>query len=78
MARSDVPAGVRGDVIVQITVDVLGNVAGSRLVRGMGYGIEDKVMATVQSWRFLPATRDGRPVTSLHDVHFHYPPLPRA
>ena len=78
VARSDVPDGVQGDVVVQITVDVLGNVAGSRLVRGMGYGIEEKVMATVQNWHFLPATRDGRAVTSLHDVHFHYPPLPRA
>ena len=78
VARSDVPDGVQGDVVVQITVDVLGYVAGSRLVRGMGYGIEEKVMATVLNWHFLPATRDGRAVTSLHDVHFHYPPLPRA
>jgi hypothetical protein len=31
------------------------------------------VMATLRNWQFRPATMDGVPVVSKHDVHFHFP-----
>lgn len=71
--RSEVPSGVQGDVVVEITIDAQGNVVEERLLRGLGYGIDEKVIAAVRGWHFRPATRNGRPIPSKHDVLYHFP-----
>ena len=73
VSSADVPNGIHGDVIVEVTIDPQGNVVDTRLVQGMGYGIEQKVLAVLHSWHFHPATRDGVTIASQHIVHFHYP-----
>jgi TonB family protein len=73
VARSDLPAGVQGDVIVEVTIDADGNVAGLKLTQGIGYGIDEKVLAVLRQWHFRPATRNGFNIASQHLVHFHYP-----
>jgi len=73
VSRADFPQGFSGDVIVEVTIDKLGNVIGLRLLRGVGNTIDDKVMATLRNWRYKPATMDGEPIAEKHDVHFHYP-----
>lgn len=73
VSRGDLPAGVQGDVIVQVTIDPQGNVVETRLIQGIGYGIEQKVLDVLQRWRFHPAVRDGVNIASQHIVHFHYP-----
>lgn len=71
--RSSIPSGVQGDVVVEITIDVEGNVVEERLLKGLGYGIDEKVIAAVRGWRFRPATRNGVPIPSKHDVLYHFP-----
>ncbi len=73
VTRGDLPAGVQGDVIVEVTIDADGNVVQTKLVQGIGYGVEQKVLAILQQWRFHPAMRDGVTIASQHLVHFHYP-----
>jgi len=73
VTRADIPAGVHGDVIVEVTIDSQGNITEMKLLQGIGYGIEQKVLAVLQHWRFHPAVRDGVTIASQHIVHFHYP-----
>ncbi|HZP22777.1 MAG TPA: TonB family protein [Terriglobales bacterium] len=73
VSSADVPAGVHGDVVVEVTIDSQGNVIDTRLLQGIGYGIEQKVLAVLPRWRFHPAMRDGVTIASQHIVHFHYP-----
>lgn len=73
VSRSEIPPGVTGDVIVEVTIDSTGIVTETKLLKGLGFGIEEKVIAAVQRWRFRPATRDGEPIPSKQDVHFHFP-----
>ena len=73
IARSDLPAGVSGDVIVEVTIDEQGNVTGLKLTQGIGYGIDEKVLEVLRQWRFRPASRNGFNIASQHLVHFHYP-----
>lgn len=73
VARADLPAGVEGDVIVEVTIDAQGNVVETKLLQGIGYGVEQKVLAVLQRWHFRPAMRDGVTISSQHIVHFHYP-----
>jgi TonB family protein len=71
--RWDAPSGVQGDVVVEITIDVQGNVTETRLLEGVGYGIDQKVIAAAREWHFRPATRNGIAVPSKQDYRFHFP-----
>ena len=73
ITHSALPPGVTGEVIVEVTIDKAGNVIDTRLLQGMGYGIEQKVLAILSTWHFRPATQDGQPIASKQDVHFHLP-----
>ena len=71
--RSELPSGLQGDVIVEITIDAQGNVVQERLLQGLGHGVDERVIAVLRDWRFHPATRNGVAIPSKHDVHFHFP-----
>lgn len=73
VSRSELPPGVAGDVIVEVTIDSAGNVVSKKLLQSIGYGIDEKVMAVLENWHFRPATFNGAPVASRQDVHFHFP-----
>lgn len=73
ISRAELPSGVQGDVIVEVTIDENGNVVETRLIHGIGYGIEDRVLATLRQWHFRPASKDGVTIASQHIVTFHYP-----
>ncbi|MGH9513778.1 MAG: energy transducer TonB [Terriglobales bacterium] len=71
--RSDIPSGVAGDVVVEVTIDEKGNVANTKVLESLGYGLEDKVLEALKNWRFTPATMNGVAIASRQDVHFHFP-----
>ena len=73
VVRSELPAGLQGDVVVEVTIDASGNVVETRVVQAIGHGIDEKIVSALRQWRFQPATLDGTPVASKHDVHFHFP-----
>jgi periplasmic protein TonB len=68
-----IPSGVQGTVIVEVTIDALGNVTETKVLKGLGHGIEEKVVAALRNWRFRPAMMDGRAIPSQQDVYFHFP-----
>ncbi|HKE32067.1 MAG TPA: TonB family protein [Candidatus Angelobacter sp.] len=73
VSKSEIPAGIEGDVIVEITIDEQGNVIGAKLLKGLGYGIDEKILATVRNnWHYRPATRDGVPIPSKYDARWHF------
>jgi len=73
VARSELPRDLKGDVIVEVTIDAQGNVVETRIVQAIGHGIDEKVVAALRQWHYQPATLDGVPVASKHDVYFHFP-----
>ena len=72
VAGQDV-AGLAGDVIVEITIDEVGNVVEMRLLQSINPAVDQRVMAVLQRWHFSPATRDGVPIPSKQDVYYHFP-----
>jgi len=73
VARAELPRNLQGDVIIEVTIDAQGNVVETRILQAIGHGIDEKIMATLRQWHYQPATLDGVPVASRHDVHFHFP-----
>ncbi len=71
--RTALPRDLVGDVVIEVTIDSQGNVVETKIVQAIGHGIDEKVEETLRRWHFQPATLDGTPVASKHDVHFHFP-----
>jgi TonB family protein len=71
--RAELPRDLVGDVVIEVTIDSQGNVVETKIVQAIGHGIDEKIEATLRRWHYQPATLDGAPVASKHDVHFHFP-----
>ncbi len=71
--RAELPRDLVGDVVIEVTIDSEGNVVETKIVQAVDHGIAEKIEATLRRWRYQPATLDGTPVASHHDVHFHFP-----
>jgi protein TonB len=42
------------------------------VVHSLGPAIDNAVIATVNQWLYTPAMKDGVPVPSVEELHFHY------
>lgn len=72
---SHLPHGTQGDVVMDVTIDPTGQVADLQILQTLGYGVDGAVADTVRTWKFSPATKDGVPVASVQELHFHYGPV---
>ncbi len=73
ITRAKLPDWLRGDVIVEVTIDEQGQVVKTVVLATVGFGLEDTIVDTLKRWRFSPATIDGIAVASRQDVYFHFP-----
>ena len=73
IVRAKLPEWIRGDVIVEVTIDDKGNVIDTRVLQTVGFGLDQVIVSTLRQWRYIPARVDGVAVASREDVHFHFP-----
>lgn len=69
----DLLEGMMGDVVVEITIDRDGNIIEMKLLQSFRPAVDQIVLAALEKWHFLPATRNGTPIPSKQDVHYHFP-----
>lgn len=69
---SILPPGTSGNVVVDITIDSTGRVTQAHLVKGLGSSIDKTVLATLQTWTFTPATRNGQVTATEEEVMVHF------
>ena len=55
-------ARLQGVVIVEAIVDEQGVVTNARVLKGLPLGLDQKAIEAVQTWKFKPATLEGKPV----------------
>jgi len=63
---------IRGDVLMEIVVKRDGTVSDVRVLRGLGYGLDERAVEAVKQWSFNPATRKGVPVDVLVEVAMEF------
>jgi len=61
-------ARVEGTVVVEATIDRGGNVVDTKVLRDPGMGCGDAVVEAVRTWRYRPASFNGRPVSIILTV----------
>lgn len=71
--RTRLPEWIRGDVVVEVAISDKGDVLETRVLKSLGFGLDDVIVDTLRRWRYQPAKVDGVPVASKHDVYFHFP-----
>ena len=59
-------------VVVDVVVDALGQVVSAKLVKGSGTKLDQIVMETVKTWRFQPATVNGKAVPTEAELIFPF------
>jgi TonB family protein len=65
-------AKVEGNVIVQAHVDADGNFTVLKVIKGLGYGLDENALAALQHWRFSPAMRDGERVSVIAEIEIPF------
>ena len=53
---------IPGNIVISLYVDLQGMPRDIRVVRGVGHGMDEQAVATVQQYRFKPGTKNGEPV----------------
>jgi protein TonB len=69
---SVLPHGTRGDIVIDVVIDEDGKVVDTQVDQGLGHGVDEAVMAILQTWTFTPATKAGKPVASKQQLLFHF------
>lgn len=60
---------VEGEVLLDVVFEASGSLHINRLVKGLGYGLDDNALAAAQRIQFHPARRDGQPYDCAALVH---------
>jgi TonB family protein len=66
-------ARLEGSVMLQAIVRKNGSVDSFKVVRGLGYGLDDSAIQTIaDKWRFKPATKNGVPVDFITNIEVNF------
>jgi TonB family protein len=63
---------IEGDVLVKVLFTASGEVRVERVVRGLGYGLDESAETAARQIRFKPAEQDGRPVDYAAIAHITF------
>lgn len=65
-------AAFQGTVVLVIKVDVDGRAKEVRLLRSIGFGLDEKAVNAVQAWEFEPGQKNGEPVPVCAEVEVNF------
>jgi TonB family protein len=57
-----------GEVVLQIIVNSDGTPRVTKVVRPLGFGLDEKAVEAVSQWRFIPGTKAGAPVNAMASI----------
>lgn len=65
-------ANYQGTVVLWAIIGADGTISTLRVSRPLGMGLDERALAVVRTWRFEPATKDGRPVAVQINVEVNF------
>jgi TonB family protein len=63
---------IEGDVLLQVVFSATGQVQVEKVIRGLGYGLDEAAQAAAHQIQFKPARQDGQPVDFSGIVHITF------
>ncbi len=65
-------ARIEGEVLLEVVFTASGQVQVVRVVKGLGYGLDESAQAAAHQIQFRPATQNGQPIDSNAIVHITF------
>lgn len=63
-----VDANIEGQVVIMLNIGANGQVTKAKVIRGLGYGLDEAALDAVKKWMFKPAAVDDMPIPSIKRV----------
>ena len=67
-------ASAEGAVVLYAMVKSDGSVGKVRVIRSVGFGLDESAMDTVRQWRFIPGSKDGKPADIPASIEIRFGP----
>jgi TonB family protein len=64
--------GVNGTILIKLTIDERGTPLDPRVIRGLGYGLDESALAAVRAWKFKPGLKYGVPVPAQATIEVNF------
>ena len=64
--------GIEGTVTIEALVSEDGRIRTMRILKGLGFGLDEVALASVLGWEFSPATRYGIPVSVVAQIDVQF------
>jgi TonB family protein len=64
--------GIEGLVTISVHIEADGHVSGARVLRGLGFGLDQNALVALRQWRFRPGTRAGSPVATSAEIDVEF------
>ena len=64
--------GIEGDVVLEVVVLADGSIGNVRVVRSLGFGLDERAVRAMRRWRFRPAERHGAAVDVVVEVAMEF------
>jgi TonB family protein len=65
-------AKFEGTVVLYVEVDPSGKAINPRVIRSLGFGLDEKAIEAVRKWKFKPGYKDGKPVTVAATIEVNF------
>lgn len=72
--REAIKANLEGSVILSLIVGTDGVPRDVKVLRGLGFGLDEEAVKAIETWRFKPATRGGEPVAVQSQIEVNFRP----
>jgi TonB family protein len=60
---------IEGEVLLEVVLEATGKIRVLRVIRGLGYGLDDAAVHAAEQIHFKPAQQDGQPSDSTAVLH---------
>jgi len=61
-----------GTVLLNVDIDATGKVASAKVAKPLGLGLDEKAVQAATKWTFMPALKDGKPVSAQAQVQMTF------
>ena len=67
-------AKIEGDVVLSFLVGTDGSVSDIKVLKGLGYGLDEKAIECLQQWRLSPGTTHDEPISTHATAEINFRP----
>ncbi len=63
---------IDGEVVLQVTIGEDGSVRNPKVMKSLGYGLDETAMQSVVQWKYRPGRKDGVPINVVATINFRF------